>query len=76
MYDVINCLQRIIIRPHRITKMRFVATDVEACFVCLSVTTLSPAKTPNPIEMPFGMWTRVGPRNHGDPDASHCKGHF
>jgi len=25
---------------------------------------MSPAKTAEPIEMPFGMWTRVGPRNH------------
>jgi len=23
-----------------------------------------PAKTAEPIEMPFGMWTRMGPRNH------------
>ena len=22
------------------------------------------AKTAEPIEMPFGLWTRVGPRNH------------
>jgi len=28
------------------------------------VTLLSPAKTAEPIEMPFGVWTRVGPRNH------------
>jgi len=25
---------------------------------------MSPAKTSEPIEMPFGMWTSVGPRNH------------
>jgi len=31
--------------------------------VCLSVTTLSPAKTAEPIVMPFGMWIPVGPRN-------------
>ena len=29
-----------------------------------SVTIMSPAKTAEPIEMPFGLWTRVGPRNH------------
>jgi len=23
---------------------------------------MSPAKTAEPIEMPFGLWTRVGPR--------------
>jgi len=25
---------------------------------------VSPAKTAQPIEMPFGLWTRVGPGNH------------
>jgi len=28
------------------------------------VTIVSPAKTAEPIEMPFGMWTRVGPRKY------------
>jgi len=32
--------------------------------VCLSVTIVSPAKTAEPSEMPFGMWTRAGPWNH------------
>ena len=32
--------------------------------VCLSVTIVSPAKTAEPIEIPFGLWTRVGPKNH------------
>jgi len=32
--------------------------------VGLSVTISSPAKTAEPIEMPFELWTRVGPRNH------------
>ena len=32
--------------------------------VCLSVTLVSPAKTTEPIEMPFGLRTRVGPGNH------------
>jgi len=43
--------------------------------VCLSigrsVTMLSHAKTAEPIEMPFAVWTRVGQRNHvsdGGPD--------
>ena len=31
--------------------------------VCLLVTTVSCAKTAKPIEMSFGMWTRVSPRN-------------
>ena len=56
--------------------------------VGLSVTLVSPAKTAAPIDMPFGLRTRVGPRNRvldGVPDApmewvmlmgeraSHCK---
>jgi len=31
---------------------------------CRSVTLVSPAKTAEPIEMPFGLRTRVGPGNH------------
>ena len=50
-----------------------------------SVTLLSPTKTAEPIEMPFGLRTWVGPRNHvldwgPDPPghfegeaAAHCK---
>jgi len=44
--------------------MRPVATDGEAWSLCLSVTIVSPAKTAEPIEMLFGMWTRLGQRNH------------
>ena len=39
--------------------------------VCLLDTTASCANTAEPIQMPFGMWTRLGPMNHvlgGDPD--------
>jgi len=48
-------------------------TDLHDCplYVCLCVTILSRAKTAEPIEMPFGLWTRVGLRNHvldGGPD--------
>jgi len=32
--------------------------------VCRSVIVLSPAKTAEPIEMPFGSKTRVDPKNH------------
>jgi len=32
--------------------------------VCLSVRLVSRAKTAEPIEMPFGLRTRVGPGNH------------
>ena len=38
---------------------------------CESVTVVSPAKTAEPIEMSFVMWTWVDPRNcvlDGDPD--------
>jgi len=38
---------------------------------------MSPADTADPIVMPFGMWNRVGPRNHvldGVPDAYAYKG--
>ena len=46
-------------------KVRPIATDVvwSVC-MCLLVTTVSCAKTAEPVEMPFGVWTRVGPRNH------------
>ena len=61
-----------IIRPHHRTTF----IDAAYCYtwsgvvcrsaslsVCLSVTLVSPAKTAEPIEMSFGLWTRVGPRN-------------
>ena len=42
------------------------------CQSGLFVTIVSPAKMAEPIEMPFAVWTRVGPRNHvldgGRPD--------
>ena len=34
-------------------------TNVVCLSVCLSVMIMSPAKTAEPIEMPFGMWTWV-----------------
>jgi len=48
-----------------------IATDRVVWYVGLSVTTVSPAITAEPIEMPLGMLTWVGPRNHaldGGPD--------
>ena len=30
----------------------------------ISVTIVSPAKTAQPIVMPSGLWTQVGPSNH------------
>jgi len=47
--------------------------------VSLSVTLVSPAKTAAPIEMPFGLRTRVGPANHVlhlGPDPPMMMGHF
>jgi len=46
--------------------------------VCWSVMIVSPGKTAEPIKIPFGLWTRVGPRNlvlDGSPDP-HAKGQF
>ena len=36
-------------------------------------TVASPAKTAEPIEVPFGMWTRVGPRNHILDNGAHWR---
>ena len=33
-------------------------------YVCLFITTASLTKTDVPIKMPFGIWTRVRPKNH------------
>ena len=44
--------------------MRPIVTERVAWSVGLSVTLVSPAKTAEPIEMPFGLRTPVGPRNH------------
>ena len=47
--------------------------------VCQSVTLVSYAKTAEPIEMPFGLRTQVGPRNHvldGDPGSPIGSGNF
>jgi len=43
------------------TQMRPTVTNV-AWSVGLSVTIVSPAKTAEPIEMPYGLWTRLDPR--------------
>ena len=42
----------------------FCGLSVCACVYCLFDITQSCDKTADPIEMPFGMWTPVGPRNH------------
>jgi len=40
--------------------MRPIVTDRVALSVGLSVMIVSPVKVAEPIEMPFGMWTRLG----------------
>jgi len=76
-------LIRLIIRPHRSTTYVYAAfcyrpsSVVWRLSVGLSVMLVSPAKTAEPIEMPFGLWTRVGPRNHvldGGPDFEGERG--
>jgi len=42
----------------------FVAVVPWCVHVCLLDRTMNCAKAAEPIEMPFVMWTRVGPRNH------------
>ena len=44
--------------------MRPTTTDGVAWSVYAMVTFVSPVKTAEPIEMPFGRVTRMGPRNH------------
>ena len=47
--------------------------------VCPSVTLVSPAKTAERSEMPFGLRTWVGPGNHvldGGPDPPMGRGNF
>jgi len=59
--------------------MRFIVTDRVAWSVGRSVTLVSPAKTAEPIKMPFGLRTRVGPGNHvldGGPDSPMGKSNF
>jgi len=59
----------LLIRPHRSTAYvdeaySYRLSSVVGRSVCLSVTIVSPAKTAEPIEMPFGLRTRVSPGNH------------
>ena len=43
--------------------MQFIATDV-ALSVCLSVGHIHEPYKTEPVEVVFGIWTRVGPGNH------------
>jgi len=64
----------VIVRPHHSRSTTYVDAAYgyrPSCAVCLSVTLVCPAKTAEPIEMPFGLKTRMGQRNHvldGGPD--------
>jgi len=46
--------------------MRPIVTDRVAWFVGLSVglSVVNPTKSTEPIEMPFGLWDRVGSKSH------------
>jgi len=73
---VIIIIVVIIIRPHHSITCVHAAccyrlSGVVCRSVCPSVTVVSPAKTAEPIEMPFGLRTWVDPGNHvlhGSPD--------
>jgi len=76
-----NATVIIFIRLHHHTRYVDVAycdtqSSVVCQSVCVSVMIVSPAKTDEPIETLFGMWTWVGPQNHvldESPDT-RCKG--
>jgi len=60
-------IAQLITRPHLTamgTRGLLLQTDLRGLSVGRSDTILSPAKTAEPIEMPFGVWTWVSPRNH------------
>jgi len=73
-----------VVRPHRpyYTYLDAVYSYQPSSVVCrsvgLSVTLASPAKTAEPIEMPFGLRTWVGPGNHAlyGVQIIHGKGQF
>jgi len=52
---------------------------VVCLWVCMSATLVSPAKTAEPIEMPSGLRTWLGPRDHvldGSSDPPMGRGKF
>jgi len=71
----------IIIRSHRSTTYVDVAycyrlssvVCLSVCLFCLSVTIVSPAKTAEPIDMSFELWTRVGTKNHVLDGGAHWR---
>jgi len=61
--------------------MRLIVTDkYRDLSVCLSVKIASRAKTAEPIEMPFGIWTGIGAQginvSDGGPDPLTGRGNF
>jgi len=60
--------------------MQSIVTDRVTWSVGLSVTLVSPAKSAEPIEMPFGLRTLVGPGNRvldwGPDPPPYGKGQF
>ena len=44
--------------------MQPIVTNRVTWYVDLSVAIVSPAKMSEPIDMPFGVWIRIGPRKH------------
>ena len=80
LFIIIIIIIIIIIRPHRRTMYVDAAYWYSSvvCHVCvsvgLSVTIVSPAKTAESIEMPFGLWTRIGPRNRVLDGIQDCRG--
>jgi len=79
-----HILVLIIMRLHRHTTYVDAAycyrpSSVVGLYVDRSVTLVSPTKTAEPIEIPFWLRTRVGPRNHvldGSPDHPVERGNF
>ena len=61
----IKCVVVVVFKPRHVHSM-----DASCCYtrygvVCLCVRCGDAScKTAEPIEMPFGMWAQVGPRNH------------
>jgi len=64
---VVSHISYALFTPHRSTTyayMRPIVIDRVGWSVGLSVTLVSPAKTAEAIELPFGLRAQVGPRNH------------
>ena len=62
----------VVVRPHAYDADYCCGCSVVCLFVCLWNTLVSPAKTTKPIEVRFGVGTRVAPRNHVF-DGAHTK---